>query len=98
MSEEMGHQMPDLLTTDQLGRTHDLLVGELIALRDQALARRADPAAVSDVFRRRTELLRSESAGTRRAAAGCMAPPDTYRTAERRKGGMPEECEYTVWW
>jgi hypothetical protein len=98
MSEEMGQQMPDLLTTDQLSRTHALLVGELITLRDQALARRADPAAVSDVFRRRTERLRSESAGTRLAAAGCVALPDTYRQAERGNGVMPEECEYTVWW
>jgi hypothetical protein len=98
MSEEMGQQMPDLLTTDQLSRTHALLVGELSALRDQALARRADPAAVGDVLRRRTELLRSESAGTRLAAAGCVAPPDTYRSAERGKGAMPAECEYTVWW
>jgi hypothetical protein len=103
MPDKLERQIPDLLTTDQLARAHDVLVGELTTLRNQALTQNADPAKVADVFRRRAERLNSESIRMRAASVaaptvGCVLPPAHYRTASRLKAAELEEGEYSVWW
>jgi hypothetical protein len=94
--------MVNLLSSDQLARARDLLIGELVMLRETALAKQADPAAVSDVFRRRSDLLRAEPSTPQRAGGspvpGCLAPPGGHRSTIRWKTGMPDDGEYSVWW
>lgn len=70
-------------TAGQRTRVHGVLVQELVALRDRALARDADPAAISAVFRHRANRLRRELSG---------AP------AEPVPVPLGDGTDYSVWW
>jgi hypothetical protein len=106
MSKKNDYQISAPLTSEQLVRVGALLVDELSALRAQALARRADSAAVSEVFRRRAERLAAETATTRvprpssastDAIPSCIAPAGRYRSASG-VSVFPPDGEYSVWW
>jgi hypothetical protein len=102
VAEELERQMVNLLSSDQLARARDLLIGELVMLRERALAKQADPAAVNELFRRRRDLFRAEPSTPQRdtgsSVSGCLAPPGAHRSAIRWKTGMPDDGEYSVWW
>lgn len=99
MTENTDHGIRPVVTVDQLARTHDVLVRELAALRDNALARHVEPAHVSRVFRRRADRLHREMTPACGDAILDTVPVQARsHSSIRHDAGDSEDGEYSVWW